>query len=171
MKLFYRYSRGILIFSVVIFILCWKLNHHTEPVEVPFQESKLTSSSQGFTSTKTASVVQQVSKSPNLSLLLELDIIKQVVVDNRVCLPVQLLQDDLVVQRIEQDNQHNTEVFYKEIFREWLGSSRPATCTWRTLIRVLRKCKLNTAAADLTNSVSEEVLDVEPLPYSHSLEI
>ena len=88
------------------------------------------------TSTKAASVVHQVSKPPSLSLLLELDIIKWVVIDNRVCLPVQLLQDDLVVHRIEQDNQHNTEVFYKEIFREWLRSSHPAMCTWRTLIGV-----------------------------------
>lgn len=121
-----------------------------------------------FSSHTAAIVARQVAKPPSMTLILELDIIKRVVSDKGLCLPYHLLQDDLIVENIRQDNRHSIQELYKAVFQEWL---RGSSATWCALIETLNKCELKVLADDIANVVSEDILSVEPLPYSHSLEV
>ena len=114
--------------------------------------------------------IRQVHNPPSIQLLIELNIVQGVVVDKASCLPIQLLQDDRNVQNLEYSNQLDIEKFYIDVFREWLKGSG-YTATWRTLIEVLNRCKLKELANNLLFAVSEDVIDKEPFPFSHSLEI
>ena len=121
-----------------------------------------------FSSHTAAIAAHQIAKPPSMTLLLELDIIKRVVGDRGLCLPDLLLQDCLVVEKIQQDKRHSIQDLYKAVFQEWL---RGSSASWRALIEILNKCELKVLADDIANVVSEDILDVEPLPYSHSLEV
>ena len=126
-----------------------------------------------LSSTMTASVVHKtlISKPPSLILLQDLKIIEKVAVDE--CLPIHLLNDEFgeKIRVIRRDNEHSVTAFSSGVFQSWLSGSGRQPATWKTLVAVLRECKLNTLATFITGTMNKDVMNLEPLPYSNSLEI
>ena len=111
-------------------------------------------------------------KPPSLTLLQDFKIIENVAVD-KTCFPIRLLNDDSgdQVERFKEDNPRNSIGFSTQVFQSWLRGLGRQPATWKTLVEVLRECDLNTVADNITNTVSKDAMNVEPLPYSHSLEV
>ena len=172
----FLFHKSIILPIILVLVLCLEHKQH----RTSFEQLNVKSSHcvtvppspdgcRSLPSTGDSLVTHQVLKPPSMLLLQELGIIDHVVPDKGLCLPDFLLKDYLIVERLKLDNPGNILGLYKAVFEEWLrGIGRQPT--WRTLIEILHQCEFKVLADSIGNVVSEAVLDVEPLPYSHSLE-
>ena len=113
----------------------------------------------------------KVQKPPSLTFLEELKVIEKVAVDE--CFHILILKDDFghELDIIKRDNPHSVVDVSTGVFQSWLRGSGRQPATWKTLVEVLRECDLNNLADNITSTVSKDVMNVEPLPYSHSPEV
>ena len=113
----------------------------------------------------------KVTQPPSLPLLQKLDVIEMVAVNEGFL--IALLNDRLghKLDIFKKDNPHSVVDVSTGVFQSWLRGSGRQPATWKTLVEVLRECDLNVLADNITSTVSKDVMNVKPLPYSHSLEV